>query len=609
MRSFSKMTMLATVVLSFALVLAVGPAAAGDTILSNNSGPENEVFYIEGEPSLVINGFDLTPLGLALPVALDVVSISVNQPVPGSPVELVVYQDGNGGSPIDATLVYRQTLAMEQSGVNRITLDEPAIITEPVVWVGFYLPVNFRFYADQSGSSVLTYWAWTPGATFDLASLGNAAVLGPGDGTDPVGIAMEGVARISAELRTADSEEVLARAPVGRQLRPATAQDTSIMRPYDACESLLYDPEDIEISAESSFTLDCFIVTEFDAPAYVVNPDDTRLDLQRGGALYKLDARIPAEQHAPGAVNWLPVPVTHCLRVPEGDLETAVLGEAHFVPEKWIILPSVRFGDMVCAEVTVSNYIAYFTPRTEESPPNVNLVVGWTQIDPHPLVCGLNTSIQAPIANTGQSWFKTDSGYVTVAARVIHVASGTILQERSIRVNTDQFGPGTRPVIELGPVQIETFVDELQRIEVFADYDNEIQEINEADNTWTTDYVLKYPDGFEKCATELTCLGGRIRDADIRIADNNRLEIGFLSFCKVDIMKVVSTAGESRTAGPPYRLGPEGSVCTIQLGFSQEPGHLTVRYEVVSESTSGACDGLREYINYEESDAEIRLGI
>ena len=599
MRGFSKMTMLATVVLSIALVLAVGPAAAGDTILSNNSGPENEFFYIEGEPSLVINGFDLTPLGLPLPVALDVVSISVNRAVPGGAAELVVYQDGNGGSPVDATLVYRQQVALQQAGINRIALAEPAIITEPVVWVGFYLPVDFRFYADQSGPSVLTYWAWTPGGTFDLNSLGSAAVLGPGDGSDPVGIAMNGVARITAELRTAESEEVLAGVPLGQQLRAAEAQDTSIMRQYENCGSLLYDPEDIAISADSSFTLDCSIGSEFDAPTYVVNPDDMRLDLQRGGFLYRLDARIPQELHAPGAVNRLPVPVTHCLRVPEGDLETAVLGEAHFVPEKWIILPSVRFGDLVCAEVTVSNYIAYFTPRSAESPPNVNLVVGWTQVNPHPLICGLQTSILVPIANTGQSWFKTASGYVSVAARITHVSSGTILAERNLRVNTDQFGPGARPVIELGPVQIEVYVDELQRIEVFADYHNEIQEINEADNAWSTDYVLKYPDGHDKCVTELKCLGGRRRDADIRVLDSNRVEISFEPFCEVDV-----TGGSSRVAGSTYTLG-DG--CSIQLGFSEDPGHLTVRYRGVP-AAAGDCDGLRHYINYEESEVEIRLG-
>ena len=150
----------------------VFPAAAGDTILSINSGEENAVFFIKDEPSLVINGFDLTPLGLTLPTVLDAVSISVDAPVPGSSIDLVVYQDPNGGSPVDATLVRRQQVALEQTGINRIALDEAVIITEPVIWVGFYLPVDFRFHADQSGPSVLTYWAWTPASIIDLASPG-----------------------------------------------------------------------------------------------------------------------------------------------------------------------------------------------------------------------------------------------------------------------------------------------------------------------------------------------------------------------------------------------------------------------------------------------------
>lgn len=170
MRSFRNKLLFTIVVLSFSFTFSTLPLSAGDLVLSNNSGSDNGIFYIEGESSLVINGFDLTPLGLELPAALDTVSISVSAPAPGS-IDLVVYQDANGGSPVDATLVYRQTVSLERTGVNRIALEQAAIITEPVVWVGFYLPVDFRFHADRSGPSVLTYWAWTPASTFDLASL------------------------------------------------------------------------------------------------------------------------------------------------------------------------------------------------------------------------------------------------------------------------------------------------------------------------------------------------------------------------------------------------------------------------------------------------------
>ena len=96
---------------------------------------------------------------------------------------------------------------------------------------------------------MLTYWAWTAGGTFDLSALSNAEVIGPGDGSEPVNIAMDGIARISAELRLAEYEEISVGVPLGRQVFTDVVQDTSIMQPYANCGTLLYDPEDIAISA------------------------------------------------------------------------------------------------------------------------------------------------------------------------------------------------------------------------------------------------------------------------------------------------------------------------------------------------------------------------
>ena len=486
--------------IAFAFVLATAPVMAGDTVLSNNSDTENEIFFISDEPSLVINGFDLTPLSLLLPVALDAVSISVDTPVPGSSTTLVVYQDGNGGSPLDATLVYQEAVTLNQIGINRIELATAAIITEPVVWVGFYLPVDLRFHADQSGSSVLTYWAWTAGGTFDLTSLANAAVLGPGDGTEPVGITMDGVARITAELRTPEYQETAASLPLGTQLVANVGQDTSILQNYTNCASLLYDPDDIAITGGNSFTLDCATANEVDAPVTIAQPQDQVLDLQRTGPMYKLSAAIPETLQITGAVNTLPVPVTHCMRIATGDLETAVLGEARGIPERWHILPTVRFDNIVCAEVTVANYISYFLPRTPESPPNVNLVVSWTRIDPHPLKCGIRTSIPLNVVNTGSSWFETDSGTIAFSVKDVHIATGIITSQRERRIPTARFGPGDRRIVELGPLYVITYVDELHRLEITADVYNEVIETNEFDNGWITEYILALPDGSDTCA-------------------------------------------------------------------------------------------------------------
>ena len=481
------------VLLLIAFTVATLPVSAGDVYLSNNRGAEDAVFFIKDEPSLVINGFDLTPLGMELPTALDAVSISVDAPVPGSSIDLVVYQDANGGSPVDATLVYRQTVFLGRTGLNRIELDRAVIITEPVVWVGFYLPVDFRFHADTSGSSVLTYWAWTTGGTFDLASLASAGVLGPGDGTEPVEIAMDGIARITAELRTPNYDEIAIAFPLTEQLVTTAAQDTSAMRVYENCDRVLYDPADNSISTGLSFPLNCRVADTYESPHNIANPPDQILEVDRGGQLYKLSTLLREDQLVPGRTSQLPVRVTHCLRIEPEDLERAVIAEVREdenAGERWYMLPSVRINDLVCAEVSVANYLSYFVPRTEASAPNINLVLGWTRVEPHPLQCGPGAMIYVPTVNTGLSWFKTDTGHVAVAVEDYHVATGVRTARYVLQVNTDQFGPGARRVLELGPIHVTDYVNELHRLEVRLDDANAVPETNERDNIWFTEYVL-----------------------------------------------------------------------------------------------------------------------
>ena len=503
MRSLINRQLLGPVLLLAVLCLLSFPVAAGDTLLSNNSGDENAVFFIKDEPSLVINGFDLTPLGLELPTALDAVSISVSSPVPGSNIDLVIYQDANGGSPVDAELVYRQQVRLDQTGVNRIALDQPAIVTEPVVWVGFYLPVDFRFHADESGPSVLTYWAWSPASTFDLAALSNAAMLGPGDGSEPIAIEMDGVARITAEARVPQLEELGSAFPLGQQILANVAQDTSILQTYQDCNQVLYDPQDNSISHDLSFPLSCRVAHGFEAPHRITDPTGQMLDVQRGSQLYKIETWLRQEQLVEGRVSQLPVRVTHCLRVPPQDLDRAVIGEVReheTVGETWYILPSVRFNDVVCAEVSVAHYISYFVPRAAEAQAEVNLVLGWTNVDPHPVRCGESTMVYAPIVNTGRSWFDTASGHVKVTVEDFHVASGIPTVKYEILVPTDQFGPGVRRIIALGPINVYDFLHELHQIRVQVDIDNAVTETNESDNVWFTEYVLVGSPGQLGCA-------------------------------------------------------------------------------------------------------------
>ena len=485
--------------LALLLLLVSQPATAGDTIISNNSGADNQVFVIEDEPSLVINGFDLAPLGLSFPIALDAVTIFVNRAVPGVAADLLIYQDANGGSPVDATLIHRQQVAINGSGPNRILLEQAAIVTEPVIWVGFYLPVGFRFNADASGSSVLTYWAWTPGGSFDVNALSSAQVLGPADGSEPVGINMEGIARITAELRTPFYEETTNAVLVGKQFVDDSAQDTSILQTYPYCGDLFYDPEDIDISGEGAFTITCGVNREFEAPTNVAQPSGELLDVQRAGHLYKLVANIPQELHVHGAIGTLPVPVTHCMRIQAIDLEQAIIAEARDIPERWYVLPSVRFGDLVCVEVTHASYLSYFLPRTDDSPQNVNLVLGWSRINPHPLECGILTGFQIPVVNTGQSWFDTPSSDVKVIVENIHIATGTVTGAMELKVPTSKLGPGHRQLLEIGPMIVDQYVRELHRLQIRLDFDEKVEETNEFDNIWFSEYVLQWAGGSQRC--------------------------------------------------------------------------------------------------------------
>src|SRR5262245_38859588 len=88
-----------------ALMTAILPANAGAVILNLNSGTDSTVWFISGEASLVMNGFDLDAAGVPRPAAIDKVSIEVNTPVPGSSIDVLIYEDANGGSPVDARLV------------------------------------------------------------------------------------------------------------------------------------------------------------------------------------------------------------------------------------------------------------------------------------------------------------------------------------------------------------------------------------------------------------------------------------------------------------------------------------------------------------------------
>lgn len=348
---------------------------AGTITISNNSGDTSSSFFVDGEATLVMNGFDLAPLNVGLPATLDVVTIAVQQPVPEAAIQVVIYEDANGGSPVDATLLYQTQVFIETAGTAFITLPEPVTINSPVVWVGFYLPVGFRFFSDNSGLSVLTYWAWTPGGGVNLADLSSASVLGSADGSDPVGINMSGVARITAEITPTNDAgfsgegENVEGVPIGIQIEGGAA-DLSILNPYEYCgERLLVDPQDIRISARDRFSLNCRTDLGSFSPGVFVNQDELPAAIpsyERRGHFYEVF--VDGGETAPNSSEKLVVPVTHCLRPEQGEVPVSVIAVAYGAPRAWEMLPTVRYGEWVCAEITHQGFLSYFVPRRGDEP-------------------------------------------------------------------------------------------------------------------------------------------------------------------------------------------------------------------------------------------------
>ncbi|MCA9904263.1 MAG: hypothetical protein KC547_10420 [Anaerolineae bacterium] len=336
------------------IVLLLIPLAvsAGDQTISIN-GDGNAVWFVSGEQTLIMNGFDLASFGVALPAYIDRVSIAVDTPVPGSPIEVVIYEDANGGSPSDARLAGRTSVDIQQSGVFTAVFPAPVLVTQRAVWVGFYLPVNFRFLADTAGTSVLTYWAWTGGSTFDLNNLASAGVLGPADGTAPVNINMNGKARISFEVSASPNATPGTPVPVVTQQPGPAGSDLSVLRTFPNCSQVLYDTADENVTFMNDLDVYCTIQPSWQSPSSPQGYD-------RRGDLYDiLFFRSGGNVLSGRLVNT----VTHCIRPAAADLPTAIIGVAWGLPRQWHLQPTQRFGDLICADIRRGGNLSYFVPN------------------------------------------------------------------------------------------------------------------------------------------------------------------------------------------------------------------------------------------------------
>lgn len=493
-------SVLITVIIAIALLLPYDASVnAQGIILTNNSGSENAVWFVSGESSIVINGFDLSGQGVELPAIISSVTIAVERAAPGAAVDVLVYQDANGGSPSDASLAGSFQTTIETTGTVRIELPTPIVVTEPVIWVGFRLPVDFRFYADTQGSSVLTYWAWTSGSVIDINNLGNATVLGPADGTDPVNIDMGGVARITAEVRQPSASEAIDSAPVGVQLVADGEADLSVMEPYEYCSTLLYDTEDVNVTGRGLFSLEC----RADTPTDTVSEIRPGTNYSRAGVVYEISAYGEWEDRNAGEddIQRFRNPITHCIRPSSEHIEQAVMGVSTGVPRVWHILPTVRYGDLICAEIEHLGAISYFLPLPE-STATTNLAFGRIIISPHPLECAIEPTWDVSVVNNGYDWPVSDGNQPAgkVVVENIHVRTGIVTNYREYHIDPEKIGPGMtwRFVSEGFPVDV--YIGEEHILRFTINYDQQVQEVNMEDNIFETHYVLQNSDECRPCS-------------------------------------------------------------------------------------------------------------
>ena len=491
-----------------------------DNVLTLNTGTDSTIWFISGEPSVVMNGFDLQPLNLQYPVVVDAVYIEVETAVPGAAVDVLIYQDANGGSPVDAQLVQATATTIDTTGLVRVPLLVQAEITAPVLWVALYLPVDFQFLADTSGSSVLTYWAWTPGTTFATESLGNASVLGPAEGSDPVGLDMGGIARISAEIRQTVNNEIVPLPLLSASSVASTAGTSSGgfnltpgIQAYGGCPNVGFDPADIAVSGRGQFSLYCRSDAGPVAPPTgfknlnAINVSNFR-ELERRNEIVEIVGQ-GAYQAAINVAEQLRVPVTHCIAPRLGDTDqNPVMAIAHGVPRTWQLLPTEVINGNVCAEVTHTGYLTYFIRRSGfQSNLNANLVFAYDPIiEPFPFECGQNSKMTVSILNEG---FETTQGFrLIVADKVVDTTTGadTIIEEFTWDIPPIEGGQAFE--FSNGDFFVAAFPNSTHRIEFIIDPDNFVTELDEQDNKWEFQYF--YPPSFMESGFCPTPVPGRM---------------------------------------------------------------------------------------------------
>jgi hypothetical protein len=202
---------------------------------------------------------------------------------------------------------------------------------------------------------VLTYWAWTPGARFDVNSLANAQILGPSDGSAPVNIDLEGKARITAEISSlSPNTEATFDPDAPIQQISGGNTDLSPLQVYfePGCDTLFWDTEDVGLTFDGGIALHCRRAWPGYSPP---NP----MGYERRQILYEV---YIFDDNGNVQADWLGMKVTHCIKANPADIDQAVVGLAYGSPQVWEIQPTVRFDNLVCAEIGRGGYLSYFVP-------------------------------------------------------------------------------------------------------------------------------------------------------------------------------------------------------------------------------------------------------
>jgi hypothetical protein len=337
----------------------------------------------------------------------------------------------------------------------------------------------------------LTYWAWTPNGGFNSDNLDQAAILGPADGTAPVNINMNGIARITAEVSppvATSSGFTKESAPIGRQIPGPTTVDFSSMIAYPFCSTVFYDGEDLSLSASSAFTLTCRADVLQANPGTIRNLADAAEGIggfERSGYIFDIFAGGNFRANATDNER-LRVPVTHCISPNAEHLESAVLGIAYGVPKDWTILPTMRLGDLICAEVTHVGSLSYFTPRSgQEAALDANLkFIRLPRFQLEDTGCNVANRLEYVVHNEGLE----TTPATTVLVQIIHVRTGGLMFVQEYGLDPLR-GGGTIETSK--PFRLpRNFSNEIHQIIITIDPALSVAERNESDNVNYVNFIL-----------------------------------------------------------------------------------------------------------------------